>query len=519
MCNGTVSSDVDVLLELSALDDLASFKLALENSHHHVALLNSFGPWYGRSAGPARRLALHDRTPLMVAALHGSAAVLAFLLSNPHVDVNLRSASDAATALQLALLSGSSAAATMLLGSSSSAAAAAKTPPPPSPKNKKEYPTGPTVPDVSSGAYSTDDFRMYGFKIKTCSRAYAHDWTECPFAHPGENARRRCPGKHAYSCVPCPDFRRAGSCRSGDACEYAHGVFESWLHPAQYRTRLCKDEAGCGRKVCFFAHGPEELRSVDLTAASVGVAGSVGAAAGQLKSSPSYRERSFGMDGYQQKLLDEMSSWPTRTDSFSAATTAAPGYSSILASLEPSVRSQLLAGYLNSLRSSSATENPMSSFGHSTANAIMNSRSAAFPQRSQSFCDRGAVARHPSAPLSPVSGPGGMGISDWGSRSGNLDWGTNGQELNRFRKSASFAFRGNRGSASPPKPVPVSHEEPDLSWVHSLVKDGPATAAPVRGGLRRTPMQYQMNGVGTGRSEMLSPWGEQMYAEIEQLVA
>ena len=44
------------------------------------------------------------------------------------------------------------------------------------------------------------------------------------------------------------------------AGDFAHGVFESWLHPAQYRTRLCKDGPGCDRRVCFFAHLPEELR-------------------------------------------------------------------------------------------------------------------------------------------------------------------------------------------------------------------------------------------------------------------
>ncbi|XP_037471912.1 RING finger protein unkempt homolog [Triticum dicoccoides] len=105
---------------------------------------------------------------------------------------------------------------------------------------------------------------------KPCSRAYTHDWTECPFAHPGENARRRDPRRVPYSCVPCPDFRRdPAACRKGDGCEYAHGVFESWLHPAQYRTRLCKDEVGCPRRICFFAHGTRQLRAVNPSTASM----------------------------------------------------------------------------------------------------------------------------------------------------------------------------------------------------------------------------------------------------------
>ncbi|KAL9398390.1 hypothetical protein Peur_007351 [Populus x canadensis] len=132
---------------------------------------------------------------------------------------------------------------------------------------KKEYPVDPSLPDIKNSIYSTDEFRMYSFKVRPCSRAYSHDWTECPFVHPGENARRRDPRKFHYSCVPCPDFRK-GACRRGDMCEYAHGVFECWLHPAQYRTRLCKDGTNCARRVCFFAHTVEELRPLYVSTGS-----------------------------------------------------------------------------------------------------------------------------------------------------------------------------------------------------------------------------------------------------------
>ncbi|XP_055802192.1 zinc finger CCCH domain-containing protein 30-like [Solanum dulcamara] len=132
---------------------------------------------------------------------------------------------------------------------------------------KKEYPIDPSLPDIKNSIYSTDEFRMFSFKIRPCSRAYSHDWTECPFVHPGENARRRDPRKYHYSCVPCPEFRK-GACQRGDMCEYAHGVFECWLHPAQYRTRLCKDGAMCNRRVCFFAHMQEELRPLYVSTGS-----------------------------------------------------------------------------------------------------------------------------------------------------------------------------------------------------------------------------------------------------------
>ncbi|CAN4094452.1 unnamed protein product [Withania somnifera] len=107
--------------------------------------------------------------------------------------------------------------------------------------------------------YACDDFRMYEFKIRRCGRGRSHDWTECPFVHLGEKARRRDPRKYNYSGTACPDFRK-GSCSRGDACEFAHGVFECWLHPLRYRTQPCKDGGNCKRRVCFFAHSPEQLR-------------------------------------------------------------------------------------------------------------------------------------------------------------------------------------------------------------------------------------------------------------------
>ncbi|XP_010260283.1 PREDICTED: zinc finger CCCH domain-containing protein 2-like [Nelumbo nucifera] len=117
--------------------------------------------------------------------------------------------------------------------------------------------------DDDSDPYSNDEFRMYEFKVRRCMRSRSHDWTDCPFAHPGEKARRRDPRRFHYSGNVCTDFRRGG-CRRGDACEFAHGVFECWLHPARYRTQACKDGKNCKRKVCFFAHTSRQLRVLPL---------------------------------------------------------------------------------------------------------------------------------------------------------------------------------------------------------------------------------------------------------------
>jgi hypothetical protein len=38
-------------------------------------------------------------------------------------------------------------------------------------------------------------------------------------------------------------------------------VFEIFLSPARFRTRMCRDGAACSRAVCFFAHTLEQLRT------------------------------------------------------------------------------------------------------------------------------------------------------------------------------------------------------------------------------------------------------------------
>ncbi|KAK8657865.1 hypothetical protein V6N13_036084 [Hibiscus sabdariffa] len=107
--------------------------------------------------------------------------------------------------------------------------------------------------------YGSDEFRTYDYKTKRCPRMYSHDWTNCPYTHHDEKAERRDPHKHPYIPIICPGFRD-GVCLKGDNCQLAHGVFEYWMHPNKYRTRVCTDGRFCTRKVCFFAHSPDQLR-------------------------------------------------------------------------------------------------------------------------------------------------------------------------------------------------------------------------------------------------------------------
>ncbi|KAH7286056.1 hypothetical protein KP509_33G056800 [Ceratopteris richardii] len=149
--------------------------------------------------------------------------------------------------------------------------------------------------------FSSDDFRIYEFKVRRCMRGRSHDWTECPFAHPGEKARRRDPRRIHYSGSPCPDFRK-GTCRRGDACEFSHGVFECWLHPARYRTQVCKDGENCKRKVCFFAHSPEQLRMVPVSTVHLSPVTSVHNREVELASSVSHHMPEPYIEAYRKKI-------------------------------------------------------------------------------------------------------------------------------------------------------------------------------------------------------------------------
>lgn len=162
--------------------------------------------------------------------------------------------------------------------------------------------------DPPVDAYSCDEFRMYEFKVRRCARGRSHDWTECPFAHPGEKARRRDPRKYHYSGTACPDFRK-GQCKRGDSCEFAHGVFECWLHPARYRTQPCKDGTACRRRVCFFAHTPEQLRVLPQEKSPRGVGSGIVNQPESYDGSP--QRRQHALDMYVSKCL--MSSSPTST--------------------------------------------------------------------------------------------------------------------------------------------------------------------------------------------------------------
>ncbi|KAJ4724275.1 Zinc finger CCCH domain-containing protein [Melia azedarach] len=314
------------LLELAADNDVEGFKKSICDA----SAISEVGLWYCCQR-LSKKIVLECRTLLMVAAEYGSVDVVKLILSLTKADVSLSCGMDNSTALHCAASGGSVNAVDvvkllLLAGADPNTTDAnghrpfdvivahpdvpdmrvaleellkndgslclddlqckSDDVPASSVPEKKEYPIDPSLPDIQNSMYTSDEFRMFSFKIRPCSRAYSHDWTECPFAHPGENAKRRDPRKFHYSCVPCPDHRR-GACSRGDMCEYAHGIFESWLHPAQYKTKLCKDGTSCTRRVCFFAHTSDELRPLYASTGSGVPSPRLAAAMNLMPGSPS----------------------------------------------------------------------------------------------------------------------------------------------------------------------------------------------------------------------------------------
>ncbi|GMI84815.1 tandem zinc finger protein 7, OXIDATIVE STRESS 2 [Hibiscus trionum] len=475
---------------------------------------------------------------------------------------------------------------------------------------KKEYPIDPSLPDIKNSIYSTDEFRMYSFKVRPCSRAYSHDWTECPFVHPGENARRRDPRKFHYSCVPCPDFRK-GACRRGDMCEYAHGVFECWLHPAQYRTRLCKDGTSCARRVCFFAHTAEELRPLYVSTGSAvpsprsntsgATAMDFAAAMSLLPGSPSsvsvmsptpftppmspsmngmsnsnvgwpqpnvpalhlpgsnlqssrlrssFNARDIQAEDFnllsdfevhQHQLMNEFSGLnqpsmssssfnrsgrlktltPSNLDDIFSAESSSPRYSDQAMAagvFSPTHKSAVLNQFqqqqnmlspINTNFTPKNVEHPLlqsSLSGRMSPRNVepispMNSRVSMLAQREKQQEFRSLSSRELGSGAAAIVGSPVNSWSRWGSSDGKPDWAVNADGLGKHRRSSSFEL-GNG-------------DEPDLSWVQSLVKESPTEikekiAATVSG------ESSSMNSDPVDNAA-LGAWLEQM--QLDQLVA
>ena len=49
-------------------------------------------------------------------------------------------------------------------------------------------------------------------RVLPCSKRFCHDWTVCPYSHPGEKAKRRDPRLYSYTGIACPDMKKVPFC-------------------------------------------------------------------------------------------------------------------------------------------------------------------------------------------------------------------------------------------------------------------------------------------------------------------
>ncbi|KEH34294.1 zinc finger CCCH domain protein [Medicago truncatula] len=461
--------------------------------HHKISALLEFsakdvdevGLWYGRKIG-SKEMSYEERTPLMIAALFGSKGVLSYILGTGRVNVSRPCGSDRGTALHFSVTGCSAASAEIikllvdasadgsvvdendnwcndLIVSVSNSISGSKWFPNVEQQQdvctprteKKDYPIDPSIPGIKNEIYSTDEFRMFAFKGKPCLRAYPHDWTN-----------------------------------KGDACEYAHGICECWLHPGQYRTRHCKDETCCTRSVCIFAHKPEELRPLyDFTGSAFPSPTSYSNSPSSslidsfTLSSPSSLIQSASrppLTPSATTLLVAGTMWKTRIQLHVAVPTlqmpisrfntalnarndveflelknhlSLQSPSNRLAGVNPTNLENFFGSVLHSPTSMQVHQNANqqlwgypSNLSNSNVSGSPQFRVDAFSKRSHSFIEcNSRVSFNSLIPTSVAMEP--STFSGWGSLDGKLDWSICGYELNKMRKSYSFGFR-NRSSTS-----------------------------------------------------------------------
>ena len=95
-------------------------------------------------------------------------------------------------------------------------------------------------------------------QVRRCPKAKPHDWTQCPFAHPTEKAKRRGPTKYKYNGTACADFRKVSTLPSdlarlpshtpvGLAVAFQRSVFtrgsqryadDRWFEADEYQTSV-----------------------------------------------------------------------------------------------------------------------------------------------------------------------------------------------------------------------------------------------------------------------------------------
>nr|KAJ0227944.1 hypothetical protein LSAT_V11C100042450 [Lactuca sativa] len=609
------------LLEYAANNDYEAFKRSIEND---PSAIDEVGMWYVRKKG-SKQIVLEHRTPLMVASTYGSINVLKLIISQPKVDVNFACGPDKFTALHCATSGGSPAAieAVKLLLSVGA-----------DPNLEDVNGHRPVdvivVPPKLSGVKASIEgllmnngltlsltMNMTGSWSPTmssspengsgsCSPVMSKFENEIPFDRvhapipmTGRNVRlsilEKTPagGTHAstitaVSRVPILEKARV------DAVTCAN-TRTAYSNVGFIPRNTGHDGTSCARRVCFFAHMPEELRPLYVSTGSAvpsprsAAAGAtvmdMAAALNLLPGSPSSMSMSMSPTGnspwpqpnvptlhlpgsnlqssrlrsslsardippedlsllrdFDSQLLNEFACFSqsrssrSRTalapanleDLFSSEIGSSPRYSDQVAAgggggggvFSPSHKSTVLNSVLSPINTNSLLHSSfgVSSPGRMSPRSMDHSpmaaaaRLSAFNHREQL---RSLSSRDFTGTGSPVGHNTSSSWSKWGSPTGKVDWSVNGEEFGKLKRSSSFELKNNGGGGG--GGGGGGTDEPDLSWVQSLVKESPpemmknkAAAPPPTGGGAAAPPSGEDHSV-------LGAWLEQM--QLDQLVA
>ncbi|KAM1625238.1 hypothetical protein ACFXTN_012388 [Malus domestica] len=114
-------------------------------------------------------------------------------------------------------------------------------------------------PDMPMNPISCDQFRMFEFKVRRCAHGRSYDWTDCPYA-----TRARRPGVATRESTTTPALHALTSARATARRVTRASSLTVFSSAGSTRpgtgTQPCKDGLHCNRRVCFFAHTPEQLR-------------------------------------------------------------------------------------------------------------------------------------------------------------------------------------------------------------------------------------------------------------------
>nr|CAD1828809.1 unnamed protein product [Ananas comosus var. bracteatus] len=444
-----------LLLELAASDDVEGFRRAVEEGG---LPLDVAAPWYGRSfsgGGGRMRMGVEQRTPLMIAALYGGAAVLGYILSVAPGEALRSSPSDGATPLHLA---------------------ASGDHPPPPPSSASSSPPTPPIPTPSTSpaaapATSSPDPSPLPL-IPTLVAPSTSSSSNPHRPRPRPRPRPRLPGAGAGARNPADDAAAPG--RAPAPRQPAQGLAQrprSRLRTGTARPRGLPAEAA--RRTLLQFHSQFHFQFVRV---------------------PPHR------------LARRQLARPPRPLPDDAAAAAAP----------PPAAAAAASAALRRLRIQSPLSLPAGrplhhGQGHHELPSLRFRQEKLQLLRPRRFRRRLPGPRLALLRRDPAVAPLRLGLSRREARLGN-----SGEELSKLRKSASFGFRTNQSpvSAPPASATRLSstgsgsgHDEPDLSWVQSLVKDGPAAPATRLGQLDAGRDYFH-------GADLSAPWAEQ-----EQMVA